>query len=750
MLDKLSAWKTQTLAATNGFFTANDTQSLVDAFTSIINAVSASASSFSSPTYQIDQNTLLAHSQYVYIPVFERNRLPLWEGNIKKFKRTAAGKIVDANGVAAVDDQGIFLDTAQDLWSTTIDGKDVTKGGAANKLPLPDDRKLFTHLSEPSINSPVVLNTTSNTLLKSNAGITKALLGNGSMTDAYRNNLLDFIRGNNSDGTPRYHMGDMLNGKPQLVSYGTSTYLFAGSNEGYLHAIDANTGVEQWAFMPKTLLKNISTFYDNNQPLKHVSGIDGGLNVWRSQYDSNNDGVIGGADEYKTYLYFGLRQGGREYYMLDITDKDNPTLVWHITSSMTGFSELGQAWSKPALAKMRIATTSPENTSTHASELEDVLIFGGGYDPVKNTENTTSPAFTRAADTMGRDVFIVRAETGELIWSLRNDVSGASTKLLDSIPGDIRVMDMDRNGALDRLYFADTGGHVWRVDMDVDVSDKLPTGADTLYNYKKARLTEFANLAGSGVNKRMFFYEPDVALMKSGGKTVMTLAIGSGYRTRPLNQGDDRFYVMIDRNPYAVPDTSTIFPIKEDAKLVSITNADGSDNSTQISATKTLLTETTLNGWYYDLPNTGEKVLAPAVTVLNKVVFTTFASDAGTSTNPCEVPPNSARAYVLDLVNGQAVANLDRSADDSNDRSVIAGVNEILDAAQVIFRLPKAADGTACSSSDCQNQYVEIRVGKMSLPLVDNTNTSGTGAGIMNIGNILPRIFWRDDSVENP
>ena len=245
MLDKLSAWKTQTLAATNGFFTANDTQSLVDAFTSIINAVSASASSFSSPTYQIDQNTLLAHSQYVYIPVFERNRLPLWEGNIKKFKRTAAGKIVDANGVAAVDDQGIFLDTAQDLWSTTIDGKDVTKGGAANKLPLPDDRKLFTHLSEPSINSPVVLNTTSNTLLKSNAGITKALLGNGSMTDAYRNNLLDFIRGNNSDGTPRYHMGDMLNGKPQLVSYGTSTYLFAGSNEGYLHAIDANTGVEQ-------------------------------------------------------------------------------------------------------------------------------------------------------------------------------------------------------------------------------------------------------------------------------------------------------------------------------------------------------------------------------------------------------------------------------------------------------------------------------------------------------------------------
>jgi hypothetical protein len=277
--------------------------------------------------------------------------------------------------------------------------------------------------------------------------------------------------------------------------------------------------------------------------------------------------------------------------------------------------------------------------------------------------------------------------------------------------------------------------------MDVDVKDLLPAGADTFYNYSKARLSEFANVGGSGLNKRMFFYEPDVALMQHRGKTILTLAIGSGYRTRPLSPSDDRFYVFIDRNPFNDPDTS-IFPIQEDAKLVSLTNADGTDNTSAIGASKSLLTETTLNGWYYDLPNTGEKVLAPAVTFMNKVIFTTFASAPATEEgiDPCSSPPNSARAYVLDLFNGGAVVDLDRKDGDA-ERSIIAGINEILDAAQVVFSKPTAADGTACKAGDCGTQVAEVRIGKMNLPLIDNTNVPvGT-----DLGDILPRVFWRDE-----
>lgn len=732
----------RTLAA-GGFFAANDTQTLLDAFSSIINKVTASASSFSSPTYQIDQGSLLAHSEYVYVPVFDRSNLPLWPGNLKKFKRDSTGKLIDANGNVATDEQGVFKDGAQDLWSTTPDGKDVTKGGAANKLPLPDSRKLYT-----DVGSSKDLTDASNRLSAANTALLGEFLGeSGPYTTVERKRLIDFAIGKKADGTPRYHMGDSLNSKPQIVFYGSGAYIFMGTNEGFLHAIDADTGVEKWAFMPKALLKNVETFYENTKPKKHISGIDAPLTVWRKQYDSNGDGSIGGTDAYKTYLYFGLRQGGREYYMLDVTDIDKPKIVWHIDANTnTDFAELGQTWSKPAPAKMRLPTdasyalSTTEDTTYHYSKPVDVLVFGGGYDPIKNNENTT--AYTRPADSKGRDVFIINAETGDLIWSLRRDVTGAAAKLNDSIPGDIRVLDMDRNGSLDRLYFADTGGHIWRVDMDTDVSDGLPAGADTWYNYTKATLSEFADLGGTGLNKRMFFYEPDVALMRDGNKTVLTLAIGSGYRTRPLSQGDDRFYVLVDRQPYSKTVDTTIFPIKEDAKLVSLTNPDGTDNTSNIGGSKTLLTETGLNGWYYDLPNDGEKVLAPALTFLNKVMFTSFSSGAGNSEglDPCSAPPNSARAYVIDLFNGEAVADLDRK-DGDMERFVIAGINEILDAPQIVFRAPTAADGSACTKGNCGTQITEVRIGKMNLPLLDSGNTSTK----ISVGDILPRMFWRED-----
>lgn len=572
----------------------------------------------STPAYGVDNASLLANNEYVYMPLIKRSDTPLWSGNLKKFARKD-GRVVDKNGKEVTNAFGEMNDGVQDFWSTTKDGKDITKGGAANKLPLPDARKLYTDKNN-------------RTLIELKApGVTPAMMEAQGAPE--RNQWLDFIRGKKADGTPRYHMGDMLTGKPELVSYdATTTLVFMATNEGYLHAIDAATGVEKWAFMPNALLKNVKMFYENALPDTHVAGIDGALNVWRFQYDSNNDGKVDASDAFKTYLYFGLRTGGTAYYMLDISNASKPALVWYINDKTSGFSELGETWSKPALAKMRVAKPKTEN-ATHDSELIDVLVFGGGYGMSK-----------------GRNVYIVDAETGDRLWSLR-DISGASdgltpsSELTHSIPGDIRVLDMDRNGALDRLYFADTGGTVWRVDMDVDLHDLKPTSADTFYDYSKARLSKFAELGGTGSAKRQFFFEPDVALMEYQGKTLLFLSIGSGNRAFALDTSvQDRFYVMVDRAPYSNKPDSSVFPIKEDSTLASIDDA--SKLGTGLAA------NTTLKGWYYALPNSGEKVLASSNTVLNKVVFTTFTPGSVTVGDSCENRQAKARAYVVDLFTG--------------------------------------------------------------------------------------------------
>ncbi|QTR49333.1 DUF5979 domain-containing protein [Candidatus Thiothrix anitrata] len=666
----------------------------------------------STPAYGVDNASLLANNEYVYMPLIKRSDTPLWSGNLKKFARKD-GRVVDKNGKEVTNAFGEMNDEVQDFWSTTKDGKDITKGGAANKLPLPDARKLYTDKNN-------------RTLIELKApGVTPAMMEAQGAPE--RNQWLDFIRGKKADGSPRYHMGDMLTGKPELVSYdATTTLVFMATNEGYLHAIDAATGVEKWAFMPNALLKNVKTFYENALPDTHVAGIDGALNLWRFQYDSNNDGKIDVSDAFKTYLYFGLRSGGAAYYMLDVSNTSKPELVWHINDKTSGFSELGEAWSKPALAKMRVPKPKPENV-THDSELVDVLVFGGGYGMSK-----------------GRNVYIADAKTGDLLWSLR-DISGASdgltpaSALVHSIPGDIRVLDMDRNGALDRLYFADTGGTVWRVDMDVDLHDLKPTSADTFYDYSKARLSKFAELGGTSSVKRQFFFEPDVALMEHQGKTLLFLSIGSGNRALALDTSvQDRFYVMVDRAPYNHKPDSSVFPIKEDSKLANIDNASSLGTG--------LLGNAALNGWYYALPNSGEKVLASSNTVLNKVVFSTFTPGSVTVGDSCENRQAKARAYVVDLFTGAAVADLDRKG--GKERALVAAKNELLDGAQLVFHKPSNAEAKDCTDkTDCTQQFVEVRVGRMSRPLIDSNNSLVAGVvdgKDMDLGKILPRAFWRD------
>lgn len=730
------------VASSNGAFTAGDIKGLTDAFTNILDKIDAAASSFSSPAYSVDRSNYLAHADEVFLPVFERSMLPLWSGNLKKFKLDMDGSITGQKGQLygknnkpATDSKGVMADDAWDFWADTASGKDVKAGGAASLLN-PAARQLYTD-AVAGVLSP---------LSKSNSAITLGLLfdddanaGHGNNPSgcdpgnpgkkssaecaAYRDTLLDFARGRNPDGSSRSHMGDVMNSRPLVAHYDAGdSYVLVGSNEGFLHAFDTETGQEKWAFMPASFLKNIDLFFQNNLAKTHFYGIDGGLGLWAN--DANGDGSIKAADHDHLYLYFGLRRGGRQYYALDITDINNPSILWKLDNTQTGFTELGESWSKPARARMRVA---PDPTRPLESELREVLVFGAGFDPAKEEADPAQ----RQADASGRDVFIVDAVSGALLWSLRQHVSGASGQLQHSIPGDIRVLDMDRNGALDRLYFTDTGGNVWRVDMDGDLHDT----DDGLYDYHDAKLIHVANLGGDGMDARKFYYEPDVALMQQAGQTIITIAVGSGYRSHP--QSDlisDRFYVLLDKSPYQTPLTTT--PI-----------TDGDLANTEELAGSSLL-DTGYAGWYFPLPNAGEKVLAPASTFLNKVIFTTFANDGEVGDDPCQVPPNSARAYVLDLFNGQAVGNLDRSEDGSKERSIVIGVNEIPDAPQILFRTPAAANGSACTADDCQ-QGVEVRAGKLAIPVLDASNTgSGQGiSGTMDISDILPRIFWRDNDV---
>lgn len=728
------------------YFSANDANSLVDAFNNILSQIGSTASSFSNPVYVVDEQSLFSHEEEVYLPLFDKSNFPRWSGNLKKFKlKNVAGSqtIVGKDGsltvgtvaaeIPALDELGQFDERVSDYWSTTKeDGENVKAGGVANLLD-PATRKLFSNLTG---STNVALNQAANRINTTNIDYT--MLGLASNDSAYIDKLIAFIQGYNDDGdpaaippvpaTPRYHMGDIVHSRPVLVSYkpdGSERTLYVATNEGYLHAFDADTGQEHFAFMPKDLLKNIEKQYKNDEVGTHVQGLDAEITVWR--HDENKDGLIDKADGDYVYLYFGMRRGGKNYYALDVTDKTAPKLLWKIeggaSSALGDFSQLGQSWSKPALTKIYSNKTGEEGKKI------DVLVFGGGYDPALDEEDPT----VRSADTMGKAVFIVNAETGELIWKLDTGL------FQHSIPSNIRTLDMDKNGVIDRLYFGDTGGNIWRVDLDICIRNGGTDGCSSVYDLNKAKLTQFAALGGAGSDKRKFFNEPDVSLVKSGGKSHLLISIGSGYRSHPLNNSIiDRFYVIADKNTHKLPEASD--PVLADLDLKDYTTLSGNN----------FLTEG-YQGWFIELA-AGEKVLADSLTFLGKITFTTFKAESTTS-DPCAAPPSSSRAYIMNILTAENA--LDLNADgvfdnhSADDRSLIVASNEIVNTPQLVFNKPAASTGGACAEGDCSH-WVDIRVGKKVTPLADRDNVvlpNNSMVNTLDIGDYLPRSFWIDRDV---
>ena len=222
------------------------------------------------------------------------------------------------------------------------------------------------------------------------------------------------------------------------------------------------------------------------------------------------------------------RRGGRLLYALDVSDPDDPRLLWRAgcpnptgnSGCSPGYDELGQTWSLPQPVKLRYDTTKP------------VLLMGAGYDNVAND------AMPQGAAAMGRGIMAIDGTDGKVIWQAGPAPTGSTYSstvggMLYSIASDLMVLDRSTDAYVDRVYAPDTGGNVWRVDTHEDD----PT---------KWTVTRLAALGGSGAAARKFLYPPDV-VFASGTQTYDAVLIGSGDREHPHDTSvANRFYMLKD------------------------------------------------------------------------------------------------------------------------------------------------------------------------------------------------------------
>lgn len=646
----------QNLASRGGgtFNTANTSSELVDAFDAIIRNVISTESTFTSPGATVNQFNRLTNRDEIYFSVFKPTANPLWSGNLKRYKlrgdasasgddtassasqQTAA--IVDANDQEAVDNQtGFFKSTAKSIWSPSVDGANVDLGGAASQLPdTVSSRKVYTYLRGAATPS-TSLTAPANALTAGNSEITISMLGAANSTQ--RDDMLNWIRGqdvldddgDNNFTEARKHIGDPLHSIPHLVTYGGTdsspdVALFFGSNEGYIHAIDADDGSELFSFMPESLLGNIRLQYENSSAVSHPYGMDGSIVSWVK--DADFDNLIEPNNNEFVYLYAGMRRGGNNYYALDVSDRTSPELLWEIVGGSGDYSKLGQTWSKPVKTKVKIGETT-----------KDVLFFAGGFDPaLDNTPNG------RVNASVGNAIFMVDAGPGDannqakLLWMATKNFSGTNgmnaPDMHYAIPSDLSVVDTNFDGLADQIYVGDMGGQVWRFDI---------TNGNSA-----SQLIDGGVIAALGSNAaseaRRFFARPDVSLIGANGSLKLAVAIGSGHINEPLEKiTNNRFYLLLQDDVYNAPAGG----------YTTLTETDLDDRTNNLTAAAAA------DGWYIDLEASGEKNLSAPLIISGNLLFTTY--EPSVAANACSGVTGIGRLYLLDLATGQPSEDLDSS-----------------------------------------------------------------------------------------
>lgn len=89
--------------------------------------------------------------------------------------------------------------------------------------------------------------------------------------------------------------------------------IYVGANDGMLHAFNATTGVEVFAYAPSSIFSGIPALANLNYKNQHRYYVDGPVYI--------NDAYVDG--EWRTILVGTLGAGGRSLFVLDITDPEN-------------------------------------------------------------------------------------------------------------------------------------------------------------------------------------------------------------------------------------------------------------------------------------------------------------------------------------------------------------------------------------------------------------------------------------------
>jgi type IV pilus assembly protein PilY1 len=343
-------------------------------------------------------------------------------------------------------------------------------------------------------------------------------------------NMVNFLRGQSQHEVTifrdrQFALGDTVNatplyvGAPRLDFGGTYTdwknsstissrtpTLYVGANDGMLHAFNANSGAEMWAYIPRMLLPDLWRLAEDNYAVNHRFYVDGSPTTMD---------VFDGTD-WRTILVGGLNSGGRGYYALDITNPQAPKALWEFcsNSALCAISDpnLGLSYGNPIITKLAngrwvVLLTSGYNNVSPGDGKGYLYVLdaitGQIITPILTTGvgDTTTPSglgkLNAWFDTFSTDNTASSAYAGDLlgnIWEFNMNTLPITVKLIaQAKDGTNKVQPITTKpelGLIDgthKTMFVGTGRYLGNKDL-TDPATQTPVGTDawqqSIYAFK--------------------------------------------------------------------------------------------------------------------------------------------------------------------------------------------------------------------------------------------------------------------------
>jgi type IV pilus assembly protein PilY1 len=492
----------------------------------------------------------------------------------------------------------------------------------------------------------------------------------GSTTDAFCKQLIEYVRGvepgNTSNGVtvpstwrPRsgWLLGDIVNSAPAYAGLPSMLYpdiggwsgtnapenaagaerypmfrenaiqgarpdmIYVGANAGVLHAFDADSGAEKFAFVPNSVLAKLTRLKEKVN-FVHQYLVDGSPTV--------GDAFFGG--KWHTVLVAGLGGGGQGIFALDITDPNNIKVLWEFTDDNN--RNLGFTFGAPNI--VRIGTrwyalfgNGLNNITTPSEDPQSQK----GVAALIAVDLEEGPSATMTWGTNPADGYADDPLKSSRLLRPNGIVGAAPIDVVRPDPEQANTMIGGRDFTADYVYAGDLFGNLWRFNLNSN-------GSGTKV---------FSAISASG-KPQAITTRPSVIRHPSGAGFIIVFGTGKYLEQADNSQDPATQFTQTVYGIWDNPDVNN-WSVSRDklqqqqilAEVVVDRPSPEKDYEYRLTTDNSFYWYSTDNpngmrGWFLDLidpddnKHHGERVVSDVLVRNSKLIFTTLIP----SSNPCE------------------------------------------------------------------------------------------------------------------